>query len=179
MDKRCKQQERDTHEQCNISNVVGEYLNVDEVNNGSVEPSIPSKKSIDEVADGSAKHQSESHSLDATGCVAEHVHDQSNNADCHDREQRTPIGEDRKACTGVECEPELHNTVDDDDRAVRKCVDGPRLRELVHSSDSDANRNRELPIAQPRCAACTVVVAYGIASSRASGIGSPVTSHIP
>ena len=73
----------------------------------------------------------------------------------------------------------MQEVVDDDDRAISELIDRPPLGELVDDNDDRSNSERRQPIVQSRLAASTVVVAYGRASSRATGIGSPVTSHIP
>lgn len=179
MHERREEEQRYAYEQCDVCNVVREHLHVDEIDHTSVEPAITTEDPVNEVPKRAAEHEAEGDSFDTSGCVAKDNHDRDDDADCNNRENRTLIGEDREACARVEGEPELEDTLDNNDGRISERVDSPCLGQLVDRRNNDADDNSELSVAQPRCAASTVVVAYGIASSRASGIGSPVTSHIP
>ena len=96
-----------------------------------------------------------------------------------DADHRPALGKQRERCTGVEDESEVQPSVDDDDRSVGQHLDRPGLGRLVDADNEGGNQNREKPEIQRCDAASTVIVAYGRASSLATGIGSPVISHIP
>lgn len=179
MHERCEQEKGHTNEQSDVRDVIREHLNIDEVDHSPIEPAISAKHSVDEVAQRSAENESESNGFDTSRCITEHDHDHHNDTDRYDSKDGALVGEDRETGACVEGEPEIEHIRDDDDRSVSKRVDSPGLGQLIDRCNNEADDNSELSVAQPRWAASTVVVAYGIASSRATGIGSPVTSHIP
>ena len=180
MDERGEQQESDTDGHAGISDIeCREEREVDEVHNSAIQEAVATKQPVEQVADGSAEDQAECHRLELLRCIAEDEDDEADDPEHHDGDQRSRVGQDRKGCTGVESEPQLEEVVDDNDRSISEFVDRPPFGDLVDNNDNRSNSKRRQPVAQTRFAASTVVVAYGRASSRATGIGSPVTSHIP
>jgi len=73
----------------------------------------------------------------------------------------------------------VEEVVDEHDRPIGQRADRPRLGKLIDDEDDERDEQRPKAQIQPRVAASTVVVAYGSASSLASGISFPVTSHMP
>jgi hypothetical protein len=175
----CEQKKSDTDEEGDVRNVVGEHLHIDEVDDSAVEPSVSTKDPVYQVSQRSSKDEAKGNSLDTARRITEDDHDHHDDADRHNGKDRALIGEQRETGPCVEREPEVEHVRDDDNRCVSERVDSPRFGDLVDRCNNDSDDNRKLSVAQPRWAASTVIVAYGIASSRATGIGSPVTSHIP
>ncbi len=174
-----EQKERYANEQRDVGKVVREHLYIDEIDDTPIEPPIPAEHPVDEVPKGSTENETEGDSLDPARCVTEYNHDHDDDTDRNNGEDRTLVGKEREASARIEGQPEHQDVLDNDDRCIREGVDGPCLGQLVNRCDNDSNNNSKLSVAQPLWAAPTVVVAYGIASNLATGIGSPVTSHIP
>ena len=179
MDERSEEQKAYPDEQGDVCDVVRENAHVDKVDHGTVEPSVTTQDPVENVAKRSTEHQSKGDGLDPSGCVAQNDHDRDDDTDRDDGNNRALARENRETGAGVKRDPELEHSRYDPNRPIRERVDGPCFGQLIRRRNNDANDNRKLSVAQPRRAASTVVVAYGIASNLATGIGSPVTSHIP
>lgn len=180
MDERGEQQEDDTDCYAGIRDIeCRKEREVDEVNDSAIQEAVATEQPVEEVADGSTKNQAERYRLELLRRIAKDEDDQADDAKHNDGNQWSRVGQYRKRRTGVEGQPQLKEIVNDNDRAISEFVDRPPFGDLVDNNDNRSYSKRRQPVAQTRFAASTVVVAYGRASSRATGIGSPVTSHIP
>ena len=180
MDEGGEEQEGDTDGHTGVSNIERrKEREIDEVHDSAIEKTLTAEQSIEEVADRSTEYQAKGDSLELSRRVAKDKDDQADDPEHHNGDQRPRVGQNRKGCTGVEGQSQLEEVVDDDDRPISEFVDRPPLGDLIDNNDNRSDSERRQPVAQRRLAASTVVVAYGRASSRATGIGSPVTSHIP
>ena len=151
----------------------------DPVDHRTIEKPVTAEGAIDEIADGTTEHHPEGDRLDAPRCIAQDDEDQHDDTDGDDADERTAVLEQREGGTGVRRQPQPQEAVDDDDVTLGERTQSPCLRELVERNDDRGDDERQPAITQTLPAASTTVVAYGSASSLASGIGFPVTSHMP
>ena len=126
---------------------------------GAIEQSGAAEQPIEQVADGTSEHEAERHRLDPSSCVAEHVDDQSDDAEGHDGQDRPRVGEDRERRARVVRQTELEEVGDQDDVCVGEGVDRPPLRELIDRHDRRGDGEGDQTKVQMRFAASTVVVA--------------------
>lgn len=174
------QQQADAKRDAHIRNVEGrKEREIDEVDNPAVEEPVSACDAIDEIADRTTENHPECNGLAPTGCVRQDEHDHTDDDDRNNCENRAALGEHRERSTRVVGQPELEEVGDDDNRPGRQNCLCPPFRQLIQDNDASRDGQRQLNVGQMRFAASTVVVAYGSASSRATGIGSPVTSHMP